>query len=1107
MEKIKSKLEEFKKHLEEKNKGFQLKNAYLISICDKFDNNKNINNIQNNIKFISKLSEIENEKIYVIDEKILHNLGYTKEVMSKYELTFMKISDKIQQIIFKNKSKLNIKNDKILQFIESPNPTNNIDNIKYDIIKNKNNYFNNPFDNYKIKNSFYDIDKNKNEMISNKNNEFNKEEKKLKNNDNKKIINEKESILRNNLNKIYEKIKNIILPPKSLFLYKDDINKEIETINYYIVNKIWYIKLIKIFESDDIYENDNIILDDIKNILKLNENELNNINDNLIKRKKILEDGNLQKVNFEKIDEYEFPINFAVINKNLDFLKIYNINENKYRMIFIENILFIFDNKNNKNIYAYSIKNNICIEEEAIFIFDKEEDFKKELKRIIENKGLLSYYKDIDLEAHTKELQRIFNSDGDLVGGIKIINKNLVKESNNKKGITNENIINNMNSTKNIADSDNNNINEINNNKNSDYNYDCEDNDIKINNPKGFNNIIKNNSLNLLDNQKNNMVKNNNPYIKYLFLAFLKIEKLKLNFKIKENNINNISALVNNLIKNNKNFEICINEIENKINEINLNVLKDVNFEKLIDFILNKLHEELNNKKFLNNEELKEDYEWELLYKNFKSDYLTHNDSIIQKIFFGVKERVILYNCCGLTKYSFDIIKYISFDLENVNQKQNLANLIFKWENCSISDKIYCNMCNIKENSFIKNKLKDSPEILIIIIKNNKNKVELDINKIIKTKNYEFSLLCSIFANDQGKDNNIFNVVYNEDNKWFVFRDNDIPKEIGNDIGKFLLNSIVLFYQRGKEIIIENESNEEEISNNKYISHILTESNYFQSQSMNFMKNSGLNKINIINNNLNIYNNINDDKNNNNNNCLNNYPVFNSINNNNINNSNITIKTNIVMNCYPNKLMNSNIINYNINDNNINRNNNQEINNNLMNNNNNFMNNNINNQGIVNNINYMNNNNQMNKNMNINYNNYNNFNFKDYQNNNNMMNNNCINQIGNNVINNNINNNIIFNNNNWNKNNEYSYDNNEIIDNKKEIVLNFIFEDGKELHINADESIIFKDAIGLLYDKYKCIENIKIRDFIYNKYKLDLNKSIKENGLKDNSIIKIIEGI
>ena len=166
MKKIKSKIEEFRKYLEEKNKGFQLKNAYLISIWDKFDYKKKINNNQKNIKFISKLSEIENEKIYVIDEKILHDLGYKKEVMSKYELTFMKISDKIQQIIFKNKSKLNIKNNKILQFIESPNPTNNIENIKYnDIIKNKNNYFYNFSDNYKIKHSFNDRDKKKKKMI------------------------------------------------------------------------------------------------------------------------------------------------------------------------------------------------------------------------------------------------------------------------------------------------------------------------------------------------------------------------------------------------------------------------------------------------------------------------------------------------------------------------------------------------------------------------------------------------------------------------------------------------------------------------------------------------------------------------------------------------------------------------------------------------------------------------------------------------------------------------------------------------------------------------------------------------------------------------------
>ena len=150
-------------------------------------------------------------------------------------------------------------------------------------------------------------------------------------------------------------------------------------------------------------------------------------------------------------------------------------------------------------------------------------------------------------------------------------------------------------------------------------------------------------------------------------------------------------------------------------------------------------------------------------------------------------------------------------------------------------------------------------------------------------------------------------------------------------------------------------------------------------------------------------------------------------------------------------------------------------------------NNNINNQRIDNNNNFINNNNQMNNNMNINFNNYNNIN---------------------NFYNNNINNNNISNDNIWNRNNEnrYDTDNNDIFDNKNEIVLYFEFENGKELYINVDESMSFKKAIDLLYDKYSWIKNVNIKDFIYNKRKLDLNKSIKENGLKDNANIRIIEG-
>lgn len=72
-----------------------------------------------NIKFIKNFHDIINEKFYIKKEKDLIDFGLKKNDYLKYELNIITISSKVQQIIFQNKSKLNIINNK-LQFIESP---------------------------------------------------------------------------------------------------------------------------------------------------------------------------------------------------------------------------------------------------------------------------------------------------------------------------------------------------------------------------------------------------------------------------------------------------------------------------------------------------------------------------------------------------------------------------------------------------------------------------------------------------------------------------------------------------------------------------------------------------------------------------------------------------------------------------------------------------------------------------------------------------------------------------------------------------------------------------------------------------------------------------
>jgi hypothetical protein len=100
---------------------------------------------------------------------------------------------------------------------------------------------------------------------------------------------------------------------------------------------------------------------------------------------------------------------------------------------------------------------------------------------------------------------------------------------------------------------------------------------------------------------------------------------------------------------------ICIiKEIEKIIKEKNDNILKDINFEKIIDYFLSTLHNELNHKENKNTEFLNDDYDEQIAYHNFEKYYSQQNESLIQNLFFGIKEIITNFKCCGLKKYSFE---------------------------------------------------------------------------------------------------------------------------------------------------------------------------------------------------------------------------------------------------------------------------------------------------------------------------------------------------------------------------------------------------------------------------------------------------------------------
>jgi hypothetical protein len=74
----------------------------------------------------------------------------------------------------------------------------------------------------------------------------------------------------------------------------------------------------------------------------------------------------------------------------------------------------------------------------------------------------------------------------------------------------------------------------------------------------------------------------------------------------------------------------------------------------------------------------------------------------------------------------------------------------------------------------------------------------------------------------------------------------------------------------------------------------------------------------------------------------------------------------------------------------------------------------------------------------------------------------------------------------------------------KEISLYFLLKNGKELYLDIKESCIFKQVINELYEKYLWLKIIRIKEYRYNNNIIFMDKSLKENKLKDNSIINII---
>ena len=596
-----------------------------------------------------------------------------------------------------------------------------------------------------------------------------------------------------------------------------------------------------------------------------------------------------------------------------------------------------------------------------------------------------------------------------------------------------------------------------------------------------------------------------NPNIEVLFFSLSKIEEFSLCLKtvnIKENSLCKILLdYISNDKKNNGNktileqAETFIKNFYSKDAKMKSSSLNLNDFGFLIKIILKALHNELNTK--ISNENSKDKiqgYDKEFVFKKFREKYYNENNSPIMHLFFGVFEVISKYSCCKIEKYEFKEFKYLNLEIKEKNKK--LSDFLKMLSPLPKKNQV-CDMCGSKTAEIVEiDNFQIVPGILIINLNNiQQNKVNIDLD--IKINDFKYFLYLFIYQEKK----NIYKICYKKDGEnWYISNDKkELNKITQKDLIKYTSSSKVVFYKNEKLLNKNNPiittNSDENSSKNIYVNKIYNESDnpYFGdmktpiTQKANIEPNNNQNNFNqnqFLNPNQNIQQN-------------NNFQNVNMINNNNTNNFQNPL---LVNNCMNNMRSNSSINQMN----NINSFPNNMVNCNNMNNNkfnNNFNNMNPNNF-IINNM----SNNMMNMNMNNNLFINNNMNMmmnnQKLINNNNFSNNMNIN-MGNNMI--------IQNNSNKNNMNQISINNNMNKNSNlnkikgKDMTIFFKLKNDQQFYIDVDETEVFGDVINKLKEKNKGLKNINIKEYKLNKKKLTLKKTIKELGIKNNSLIDIIE--
>lgn len=320
--------------------------------------------------------------------------------------------------------------------------------------------------------------------------------------------------------------------------------------------------------------------------------------------------------------------------------------------------------------------------------------------------------------------------------------------------------------------------------------------------------------------------------ISTLLISFAKIKELSKVLNLNSNNKGELSNIFASFIKDNSKLGLEIEEFKKLLDRNYRNF--DYKIDSLIKYIIETLHKELNKKKNEPNwlDEFNEEAKNPTI-EDFLKCYKKNNDSIIQQLFFGIKEKKLKCDDCKEYYTNFEITKFEKLiELPENRSKIDIRDLVKRFRTLN-NEEVICQKCNKLNKHIINTNLIDLPEILIIYLNKINNDCSIDYYLYCQFFKEQYKLICFISnknENNQKEEQN--NVFYLENGYWFIYKTEENRKILIKDICKIVGNPLIIFYQKDRtfynkfyktiSLLLEDKKNSLELSNE----HIIPEIGY-----------------------------------------------------------------------------------------------------------------------------------------------------------------------------------------------------------------------------------------------------------------------------------------